>query len=125
MACPYFYPVARFEASSWAVPPRLPLGDAYTGECRAPGAPSAPDENRMREICNVGYGRGCCDRFPESANADGVRFHVASDRGERMDVGIAALTFRYREGGDEKRITLHLLPESVKALAAACQRLQR
>jgi hypothetical protein len=50
---------------------------------------------------------------------------VASDRGERMDVGIAALTFRYREGGADKRITLHLLPESVKALAAACQRLQR
>jgi hypothetical protein len=50
---------------------------------------------------------------------------VASDRGERMDVGIAALTFRYREGGADKRITLHLLPESVKALALACQRLQR
>jgi hypothetical protein len=50
---------------------------------------------------------------------------VASDRGERLDVGLAALTFRYRDGGEDKRITLHLLPDAVRALAAACERLAR
>jgi len=80
MACPYFYPVARFENSSWAVPPRLPLGDAYTGECRAPGATS-PDEACMREVCNLGYGRNRCEQFPEASPADAVRFHVNEDTG--------------------------------------------
>jgi hypothetical protein len=50
---------------------------------------------------------------------------VASDRGERMDIALAALTFRYREGAEEKRVTLHLLPDAVQTLTAACQRLQR
>jgi hypothetical protein len=86
MACPYFYPVARFEASPWVVPPRLPLGDAYTGECRAPGAETAPDETHVREICNVGYGRGCCDRFPDTARADAVRFHIVEDAGELIRI---------------------------------------
>ncbi len=48
---------------------------------------------------------------------------VASDRGERLDVGLSALTFRYREGGEQKRITLHLLPDAVRTLAAVCERL--
>ena len=86
MACPFFYPLARFESNSWAVPPRLPLGDPYTGECRATGAAFQPEEHCVREICNVGYGRGRCDRFPETAPADAVRFHVAEDGGEALRV---------------------------------------
>ena len=85
MACPYFYPVARFENNPWAVPPRLPLGDAYSGECRAPGA-TPPDESRMREICNLGYGRNRCDRFPAASNADAVRFHVSEDTGKLVRI---------------------------------------
>jgi hypothetical protein len=50
---------------------------------------------------------------------------VASDRGERLNVGLAALTFRYREGNEDKQITLHLLPDGVRTLAAACARLVR
>lgn len=61
------------------MPPRLPLGDAYTGECQSGGAPRQPDETIIREICNVGYGRGCCQRFPSDAGADAVRFHIAGD----------------------------------------------
>ena len=82
MACPYFYPVARFETSSWVVPPRLPLGDPYSGECRAADTAFQPDETRLRQICNLGYGRSRCDRFPERALTDAVRFHVAHDAGE-------------------------------------------
>jgi hypothetical protein len=83
MACPYFYPVARFESSPWDVPPRLPLGDAFSGECRAPGMRMAPDATRQREICNVGYGRYGCEQFPRESRADAIRFHVAN----QMDAG--------------------------------------
>lgn len=86
MACPYFYPVARFESSSWAVPPRLPLGDAYSGECRAKGITFQPDEKTVREVCNVGYGAGRCDRLPEGAPLDAIRFNVAADHGELIRI---------------------------------------
>ena len=86
MACPYFYPVARFETSSWVVAPRLPLGDAYSGECRAVAVAFQPGEERLRETCNLGYGRLCCERFPEAAASDAVRFHVASDTGDLIRI---------------------------------------
>jgi hypothetical protein len=86
MACPYFYPVARFESSPWSVPPRLPLGDAFSGRCCAPGNSSQPDETRMREVCNLGYGRLSCDQFPAQSSADAIRFHVASDAGELIRI---------------------------------------
>jgi hypothetical protein len=81
MACPYFFPMARLDQGSWAIPPRLPLGDAYAGECRASGGAFQPDDAHVREICNVGYGRGCCGRFPQDVPADAVRFHVIQDAG--------------------------------------------
>ncbi len=81
MACPYYYPVARFESSPWSVPPRLPLGDAFSGVCRAPGSIVQPDENRMREVCNAGTGHYGCEQFPPDAAADAIRFHIASDAG--------------------------------------------
>jgi len=84
MACPYFFPVARFENQPWSVPPRLPLGDAFSGVCHAPGNCVQPDETRMREVCNLGYGRHGCDQFPKTAAADSIRFHVAEDTGERI-----------------------------------------
>jgi hypothetical protein len=86
MACPYFYPLARFENSTWVVPPRLPLGDPYSGECRAAADPFQPEEAQVRQVCNLGYGRGCCDRFPEAAEADAVRFHVSKDRGKLIQI---------------------------------------
>jgi hypothetical protein len=79
MACPYFYPVARLEANYWAVAPRLPLGDTYTGECRSQTSSVQPNEETTRQFCNVGYGRGSCERFPASAPADAVRFHIAAE----------------------------------------------
>jgi hypothetical protein len=85
MACPYFYPVARFETSPWSVPPRLPLGDAFAGECRAPGS-TQPDETRMREVCNSGYGRHGCEQFPAGSASDAIRFHVAKDSGQLINI---------------------------------------
>jgi hypothetical protein len=90
MACPYFYPVARFETSPWSVPPRLPLGEGYSGECRAPSSPAQPalelSETHLREICNVGYGRRCCEHFPAQSDADAIRFHVSSDAGKLIKI---------------------------------------
>ena len=73
MPCPYFYPVARREDDLWAVPPRLPLLDAYFGECRATiGATTS-------NACHTGYARGVCEHFPQTSPFDAVRFHVTSD----------------------------------------------
>jgi hypothetical protein len=87
MACPYFFPVARFESSPWSVPPRLPLGDAFAGECRAPNCSGQPEESRMREVCNVGYGRTVCEQFPpDSSASDAIRFHIAKDDGKVIQI---------------------------------------
>jgi len=86
MACPYFYPVARLEDSSWIVPPRLPLGDAYAGQCHAAASPFSPDETRVRQTCNLGYARGSCEHFPPDAKADALRFHIAEDCGELIRI---------------------------------------
>jgi hypothetical protein len=86
MACPYFYPVARFENNPWTVPPRLPLGDAFSGECRAPGQTTPPDESRLRDVCNMGLGRHGCEQFPTDASSHAIRFHVAKDAGELIQI---------------------------------------
>ncbi|HLK22743.1 MAG TPA: hypothetical protein VKT81_27550 [Bryobacteraceae bacterium] len=86
MACPFFYPVARFETDTWAVLPRLPLGDPYSGECRASDASFQPDENHLRQVCNLGYGRSRCDRFPETSANDAVRFNLGPESGELIRI---------------------------------------
>ena len=86
MPCPYFYPVARFQSNSWVIPPRLPLGDAYSGECRASAAAFQPEEAKVREVCNLGYVRGRCDRFPDATTADAVRFHISQDAGDLIRI---------------------------------------
>ena len=61
----------------------LPLGDLWTGECRSqPGQPCQPDEAAIRPLCNLGYARGNCARFPASPEIpDAVRFTIARDEG--------------------------------------------
>jgi hypothetical protein len=86
MACPYFYPEAPLETNRWSVPPRLPLGDAFSGVCRAPGNSAQPDETRLREVCNPGLGRHGCEQFPPGSPADAIRFHVARDAGELIHI---------------------------------------
>lgn len=45
---------------------------------------------------------------------------VNSEHGDGVNVPVAVLTFRYREGVREDRITLHLLPEQLAKLKSAC-----
>jgi hypothetical protein len=80
LACPYFKPSRCLGAGGWDPAPRLPLGDAWAGECTA-GSPGEPPETVQRETCNCGYARGCCAHFPDDAGTDAVRFSiVAGDR---------------------------------------------
>jgi hypothetical protein len=45
---------------------------------------------------------------------------VNSEHGDRVNLPVAVLTFRYREGERTERITLHLLPEQLQKLKDAC-----
>jgi hypothetical protein len=65
MACPYFYPTEK--ATDGKQPARAPLGALYSGRCETGGAAE-------HEACNFGYARHSCDAFPETADADAVRF---------------------------------------------------
>ena len=78
MACPFFVPRTKLGEGPWEPAPRLPLGEAWGGNCAAPGL-HVPDELEMRDVCNVGYARGKCERFPSDAEADAVRFSAIRD----------------------------------------------
>jgi hypothetical protein len=68
------------ENESFLVPPRLPLGEFHAGECRAVSAAHVPTAATLTKYCNHGYSRGGCDRFPEDAGVDAVRFHIAASQ---------------------------------------------
>ncbi len=85
MACPYFYPIERFDAKAWSKHPRLPLGDPYTGFCRVEIRDVMPDQETLRHFCNLGGSRAC-PRFPKDAGPDAVRFSVSSDQQDRLKV---------------------------------------
>ena len=64
----------------------LPLGDAWAGTCLArPGEPLEPDAADL-SLCNLGYARGVCPRFPEETAADAVRFAVARHAGGSLQI---------------------------------------
>ena len=87
MACPFFVPSRRLENAAWVIPPRLPLGDPFGGACHAhPADIIEPPESQQREICNCGYARGRCDRFPANDAPDAVRFSVTDDSPARLSV---------------------------------------
>lgn len=87
MACPFFLPLRRLDRGAWLRPPRLPLGDPYTGECHSdPAEPFEPPEAQQRELCNCGYARLGCSHFPKDAPGDAVRFSVLADAGGRVEL---------------------------------------
>ena len=85
--------MARLEEDTWAVPPRLPLLDAYSGECRAGSIAIAPDGATLRSTCNIGYPSGKCACFPSDARAEAVRFHIASESN-----GVIRLQYIFEKG---------------------------
>jgi hypothetical protein len=85
VACPFFVPSRRLEIAGWVRPPRFPLGDPFSGACHArPAEVIEPPESRQRELCNCGYARGRCDRFPGDSAADAVRFSVTDETPARL-----------------------------------------
>ena len=87
MACPFFVPSRRLEIAGWVRPPRFPLGDPFGGACHAqPAEIVEPPEARQRELCNCGYARGRCDRFPGDSAGDAVRFSVTEDIASKVSV---------------------------------------
>lgn len=78
MACPYFYPVA----SSGPARVIRPLGDVWTGECRAGGSPDAPT---VRDLCNLGYARSRCPHCT-GEGPDAVRFSIAAHGGGAISI---------------------------------------
>ena len=70
-------PLTRLDQDRWIHAPRLPLGHPYSGSCHArPEEPFEPPESSLHDLCNCGYARGRCDRFPPESLADAVRFSV-------------------------------------------------
>ncbi len=76
LPCPWFLPVTRLTSDEWIHAPRMPLGDPFSGVCKARADdPFIPKDPELRELCNCGYARGRCDRFPPDS-ADAIRFSV-------------------------------------------------
>jgi hypothetical protein len=71
----------------WTHAPRLPLGDPYRGACHAHSSEVfEPDEIDLRDLCNCGYARGRCERFPQESVADAARFSIAADEDDRVQL---------------------------------------
>lgn len=87
MACPYFQalrPRSQTDSSRSAM---LPLGDVWDGVCRVnPDSPWEPGEFALLSYCNMGYARGCCERFPAGDGPDAARFTIAAAGPETLRV---------------------------------------
>jgi hypothetical protein len=86
VACPFFRPTQRLEDGAWLKPPRLPLGDPWRGVCTAEDPATEPSLPILRELCNTGYARGRCERFPSAAESDAARFSVTRDEPDGVTV---------------------------------------
>jgi hypothetical protein len=67
----------------------MPLGDVWSGVCRADAAPFVPDNPTVSELCNMGYARGSCSRYPQAGKVDAVRFVIAEDRDQLIRIAYA------------------------------------
>jgi hypothetical protein len=85
VACPFFEPRERLRD----VATRMPLGDVWSGVCRAGDAPFTPSDSTVTELCNMGYARDACVRFPGEDAPDAVRFLIARDRDQLIRIAYA------------------------------------
>ena len=74
MACPLFLPSS----------PLAGLSDVYAGACAVDHDAVIPIDT-LRQCCNAGYARGCCERAAES-DADAFRFAIKAKRGGAVEV---------------------------------------
>jgi hypothetical protein len=86
MSCPCFCPQQPRSPGSGPESALLPLGDAWAGVCLAlPENPAQPDDASL-PLCNLGYARGACPRFPSHTGPDAVRFAIARDDGRSLQI---------------------------------------
>lgn len=86
MACPFFVPTSKLEDGGWLHPSRLPLGGGWSGHCGAPGHEGTqPTSQEVHDFCNLGYAASC-QRLPKERAYDAVRFSIARDQGDRLQV---------------------------------------
>lgn len=90
----------------------MPLGATFQGHCSAPECsgpqsliPEPLTEDRLRDHCNCGYARTQCTRFPKDAQADAIRFHIAS----QDDVTIQLIWIREKDHAPIEHGTLIFL----------------
>jgi hypothetical protein len=90
MACPYFDPVRPRTIAIGAPGAMLPLGNHWVGLCRATtGQVWEPDQASLATLCNLGYARDSCPRFPADEGdrgPDAVRFTISRDDGRSVEV---------------------------------------
>ncbi len=89
----------------------LPLGDAWSGLCHAdPDNPWQPGAETLYPLCNIGYARACCPRFPAGDGPDSIRFSVSAAQGallqlyyvverDHLPLAHGALEYTTREAG--------------------------
>jgi hypothetical protein len=86
VACPYFLPERELVSLGFTHPQRLPLGAAWRGSCGAPGQMGLPpNEEDLKNGCNLGYARGC-SRLPAERAADAVRFAIVRERAGEIEI---------------------------------------
>jgi hypothetical protein len=78
MACPWFLPRQPIPKTGTGPSPRTPLGELWSGICRAPGQ----RDEAASDACNTGYARSRCPHFPADTPNDAVRFNVAYEDGD-------------------------------------------
>ncbi|HUK19657.1 MAG TPA: hypothetical protein VLW65_24720 [Bryobacteraceae bacterium] len=88
MSCPYFEPVEPHPRTNGTPHSMLPLGGAWTGTCHAhPAETVRPDDSLLQRLCNLGYARGVCPRFPAAdPGPDAARFTLVRDDGASLRI---------------------------------------
>jgi hypothetical protein len=87
MPCPFFDPVRPRGSAPDPRTAMLPLGDSWTGICIAdPLHPTPADDSVLHPLCNLGYARHTCNRFPASSGPDAARFSIARDDSDAIRI---------------------------------------
>ena len=104
MCCPYFSPLGQRREIGVRCA-MLPLGDFWDGTCHARTSANLwqPVEDTALPLCNIGYARGACARFPQGDGPDAVRFVILGDDGSsiRLHYAIERDHYPYAHGALE------------------------
>jgi hypothetical protein len=85
MPCPCFEP-QRAITQRTQRNVRLPLIDAYEGQCHAPERPGVPSGDVLFRFCNQGYSRGFCSYFPSGETRSALRYSIQGRSDTVLDV---------------------------------------